>query len=185
MMILRLSRLVPAAAVLALLLVFAAPFACSQVIPSADAGGIKIWAGAAASAFKLDYGDRKLGGITALVDVDTRSGIGLEGEARWLEYHQKANVHVETYSIGARYHRNLNKFQPYAKGLIGFGDFNFPYNYATGRYTVVTMGGGVDYLWKRRVSIRAADLEYHLWPQFTYGSMNDMGLSVGVRVRVF
>ena len=184
MMSLRLIRLVPAAAVLALH-VLASPAVRAQVVPAADAGGMKIWVGGEASAFKLDYGDRKLGGITALVDVDTRRGIGIEGEARWLEYHQVANVHVETYSVGARYHRNLGKFQPYAKGLIGFGNFNFPYNYAYGRYTVITMGGGVDYEWKKRISLRPVDLEYHMWPQFTYGSMNDMGVSMGVRVRVF
>ena len=184
-MTVRLSQIVPAAAALALLLVFVPRSAPAQVVPSADAGGLKIWAGGEASAFKVEYGERKLGGITAVADVDTRRGIGVEGEARWLDFHQVDNEHVETYSIGARYHRNLGKFQPYVKGLIGFGDFNFPYNYATGRYTVVTMGGGLDYLWKRRIAIRAADLEYHMWPQFTYGSMNDMGLSIGVRVRVF
>jgi hypothetical protein len=182
----RLSRLVPAAAALALLIVLVSRPALAQVIPAADAGGFKIWVGGEASAFKFDYGQQKLGGITALADVDTRRGIGVEGEARWLEYRSTNNmVHVESYSVGARYHRNVRRFQPYVKGLIGFGDFNFPYNYAYGRYTLVTMGGGVDYQWKKRISIRAVDMEYHMWPQFTYGSMNDMGVSMGVRVKVF
>ena len=184
-MILRLFRIASAAAALVLLLVVVPHIAHGQVVPSADQGGYKIWAGGGVTASKVDYGDRKLGGIMALADVDTRRGIGLEGEARWLEVHQRADVHIETYSIGARYHYNMGRFQPYAKGLIGFGNFNFPHNYATGRYTVVTMGGGVDYMWKRRISIRAVDLEYHDWPQFTYGSMNDLGLSIGVKVRVF
>lgn len=187
---LRLFRSFPAAAVQVLLLVLALRPAAAQVTPSADAGGFKVWAGGEASAFKFDYGERKLGGITALADVDTRRGLGIEGEARWLEFHQNANVHVETYSVGARYHRNLGRFQPYVKGLIGFGDFNFPYNLGYGRYTVVTMGGGLDYMWKKRISIRAADLEYHMWPQFTPDGvntmdMNDIGVNAGFRIRVF
>jgi hypothetical protein len=178
------TRLVCAAALVLLVFCGVRP-GSAQVVPSADAGGIKIWAGGLASAYDVAYGARKLGGITALVDVDTRRGIGIEGEARWLDFHQVDNLHVETYSIGVRYHRNWGKFQPYAKGLIGFGDFNFPYNYATGRYTVATFGGGIDYQWKRRISIRAADFEYQDWPQFTYGATSTMGISTGVRIRVF
>jgi hypothetical protein len=156
----------------------------AQVVPSGDAGGYRIYAGAAASGFALQYGDRHLGGLNAFVDVDTIRGLGFEAEARLLDYNQKANVHAETYSVGARYHRNWHKFQPYAKGLVGIGDFNFPYNYATGRYTVLTMGGGVDYVWKKRISFRPADFEYQYWPQFTFGSMSSYGVSVGFKVRV-
>ena len=174
-----------ATAVLALLSFVGLPAVSAQVIPSADAGGIKIWAGGTASGFNVQYDSRKLGGLTALVDVDTNHGIGLEGEARWLEFHQLNNLHLETYSIGARYHHNVGRFQPYAKGLIGFGDFNFPYNYAHGRYTVYTMGGGIDYLWKRRITIRAADMEWQYWPQFTFGATSTLGLSIGARIRVF
>jgi hypothetical protein len=175
---------------MALLLAFVSCPALAQVIPAADAGGFKIWAGGTASAFNFDYGNRKLGGITALVDVDTRRGFGVEGEARWLEFNQVANVHVETYSVGGRYHRNVRKFQPYVKALIGFGDFNFPYNLANGRFTVLTMGGGVDYQWKKRISIRAVDMEYQMWPQFTSDGvhttpLSDLGVSMGVRVKVF
>jgi len=179
------SGFVPAAAVLGLLLGIGLRPAAAQVVPSADAGGIKISVGGTASAFNVQYGQRKLAGIAAFADVDTRRGIGIEGEARWLDFHQIADMHIETYSIGARYHRNFGKFQPYGKGLIGYGDMNFPYNYATGRYTVVTMGGGIDYLWKHRLSIRAADFEYQYWPQFTFGSMSTVGVSAGVRYRVF
>jgi hypothetical protein len=157
----------------------------AQVVPAADAGSYRISAGGTVSAFHLQYGDRKLGGITAFVDADTIRGIGLEGEARWLELHQFANMHVETYSVGVRYHRNWRKFQPYAKGLIGIGEVNFPYNYATGSYTVLTMGGGADYLWHHRVGFRVAEFEYQYWPEFTFGSMSSYGISTGIRVRLF
>ena len=82
------------------------------------------------SGYYLQYGQRKMVGITAFVDADTKRRFGIEAEGRWLEYHQTANVHAETYSIGGRYHFDVGRFAPYAKGLVGFGDFNFPYNYA-------------------------------------------------------
>jgi hypothetical protein len=109
----------------------------------------------------------------------------LEAEGRWLEWNQTANVHAETYSIGPRYHRNFGKLQPYAKGMLGFADFNFPYNLATGKYLTITAGGGLDYHLTRRIYIRAADFEYQFWPQFTFGSMSSLGVSSGIRVRVF
>lgn len=157
----------------------------AQVVPAGDAGGYRISVGSTVSGSHLQYGNRKLGGITAFVDADTIRGIGLEGEARWLEFHQFADMHVESYSIGVRYHRNWRKFQPYAKGLVGIGNVNFPYNDATGSYTVLTMGGGADYLWHHRIGFRAADFEYQYWPKFTFGAMSSYSISTGIRVRIF
>jgi hypothetical protein len=171
--------------VVALLGLTATARVAAQVVPAGDEGGYRISAGGLVSGFHLQYGDRKLGGVTAFVDADTIRGLGFEAEARWLDFHQFANMHAETYSAGLRYHRNWRKLQPYAKGLVGFANLNFPYDYGTGRYTVVTMGGGVDYLWKHRVAIRAADFEYQYWPMFTYGSMSSYGISTGLRVRIF
>jgi hypothetical protein len=156
-----------------------------QVVPAGDSGKLLISAGGTGSGYYLQYGARTMVGITGFVDVDTRSPFGLEAEGRWLEWNQTANVHAETYSIGPRYHRNFGKLQPYAKGMLGFADFNFPYNLATGKYLTITAGGGLDYHLTRRIYIRAADFEYQFWPQFTFGSMSSLGVSTGIRVRVF
>ena len=157
----------------------------AQVQPAGDQGGLIVSAGAMGSGYYLQYGQRKIVGITAFVDADTKRRFGIEAEGRWLEYHQTANVHAETYSIGGRYHFDVGRFAPYGKGLIGFGDFNFPYNYAYGRYTVVTAGGGLDFHWTRRVTVRAVDVEYQDWPNFTFGNMNSLGVNAGLRVRIF
>lgn len=157
----------------------------AQVQESGDKGGYTVSAGVTGSGYYLQYGQRKMLGVTGFVDVDTRRRLGIEAEGRWLELHQTANVHAETYSIGPRYHLNFGRFEPYAKGLVGFGSFNFPYNYAHGRYFVVTAGGGLDYRLTRRITIRAADVEYQDWPQFTYGSMTSMGVSAGIRIGLF
>jgi hypothetical protein len=157
----------------------------AQVVPSATSGDFKLSAGGTGSGYFLQYGERKMVGVSGFVDADLRRGIGIEGEGRWVEFNQTANVHVETYSIGLRYRMNFGRFQPYAKGLVGFGDFNFPYDYAHGRYLVVTGGGGVDYRWTRRIHVRVADVEYQDWPQFTYGSMSAASVSAGLRVGIF
>jgi len=163
---------------------FAGP-ARAQVIYSGDKGGLSIWAGATGSGYYVQYGERKMAGVAALVDIDTRRRLGIEAEGRWVEFRQSADVHVETYSIGARYHFNLRRFDPYVKGLAGFGDYNFPYNLATGRFFAATGGAGLDIRLSPRVYLRAADAEYQYWPQFTFGAMTTLSGSVGLRVRVF
>ena len=156
-----------------------------QVVPAGDAGRLVVSAGGTGSGYYLQYGERKMLGITGFVDVDSRSPFGLEFEGRWLEWNQTALVHTETFSAGPRYHHDFGNLQPYAKGMLGYGYFNFPYNLAQGQYLTVTAGGGLDYHIRRRIYIRAADIEYQYWPQFTYGGMSSFGVSAGLRVRVF
>jgi hypothetical protein len=69
--------------------------------------------------------------------------------------------------------------------MVGFGEFNFPYHFAHGSYLLVAAGGGVDYRLSRRWSVRLADVEYQNWPQFTFGSMTSVGVSAGIRYRIF
>jgi hypothetical protein len=157
----------------------------AQVAESADAGRAFVWVGASGSGYTLQYGQRKMLGVTAFVDSDTIRHFGIEGECRMLEFHQTQNVHAETYLGGVRYHFNVGRFQPYAKGLAGLGEFNFTYNYAHGSYLVIAPGAGIDYRLSRRVSVRAVDFEYQYWPQFTFGAMSSVGISTGLRFRVF
>jgi hypothetical protein len=156
-----------------------------QVTESATAGRATLWIGASASGYYIQYGEIKELGASGFFDADTVRRFGIEGEGRWLEYHKTADVHIETYMAGPRYHFNVGRFQPYAKGLIGVGYFNFPYGYAHGSYLVTTGGAGVDYHLSRRWSVRVADVEYQYWPQFTYGAMSSVGVSSGIRYRIF
>jgi hypothetical protein len=162
--------------------------AFSQVVPSGDAGGYNLTVGATASGDYLGYGARKMIGVAAIADLDTKRRIGIEGEAQWLVFHQTANVHTTTYLIGPRYHMTFGRFQPYAKGLIGFGQFNYPgypSSLGTDNDFVVAPGGGLDFRVTKRIRIRVADFECQIWPQFHYGTLNSYGLSTGIRVRIF
>jgi hypothetical protein len=155
-----------------------------QSVESANAGGVSVWIGAGASGYYLQYGGVKNLGLTGFVDADSIRRWGIEGEGRWLDYHQTANIHAETYLAGPRYHFNVGRLQPYVKGLAGVGKFNFPYNYAYGSYFVIAPGAGMDYRLTRRVSVRA-DFEYQYWPQFTFGPMSSSGVTTGIRYRIF
>lgn len=157
----------------------------AQVAYSGDAGGFSLSAGVEASGYEVQYGQQKLLGVTAIIDADTRRRIGIEAEGRWLQFHETNGLHAATYTVGPRFHLSRGKLQLYVKGLVGVGEFTFPYNYAHGSYLVVAPGGGVDYRWKRRLSIRLADVEYQYWPQFTYGAMSSYGISVGFRYHIF
>jgi hypothetical protein len=159
--------------------------AFAQVVPSADAGGARLTVGATATGYALQYGQRKMFGVAAIADLDTNRRIGIEGEAQWLIFHQTANVHTATYLIGPRYHMTFGRFQPYAKGLVGFGQFNYPYNLGQDTDLVIAPGGGVDFRLTRKVRLRLADFEYQFWPQFHYGALSSYGVSSGVRVRIF
>jgi hypothetical protein len=159
--------------------------ATGQVVPSADAGGARLTVGATATGYALQYGERKMLGVAAIADLDTSRRIGIEGEAQWLIFHQTASVHTATWLIGPRYHMTFGRFQPYAKGLAGFGQFNYPYNLGQDTDLVIAPGSGVDFRLTRRIRLRLADFEYQFWPQFHYGALSSFGVSSGVRVRIF
>jgi hypothetical protein len=172
------------AAILAVCLAASHP-ASGQVVPAGDAGGSSLTVGATATGYALQYGDRKMLGMAAIVDLDTKRRTGFEGEAQWLIFHQTANVHTTTWLIGPRYHLTFGRWQPYAKGLVGFGQFNYPYNLGQDTDLVIAPGGGIDYRITHRVRVRLADFEYQFWPQFHYGALSSYGISSGIRVRIF
>ena len=160
--------------------------ASAQVVESADAGGLRMSAGVTVSGYYVGYGERKLLGYTGFVDIGPRGFLGIEAEARQLVFNQLADVHVATYLAGPRYpFREVGRFQPYAKALIGVGEFNFTYNYAHGSYLVIAPGGGVDYRLNGRMRLRLADFEYQSWPQFTFGAIPSYGVSTGVKFLIF
>lgn len=156
-----------------------------QTVPDGDAGRLRVSAGVEGSGVYLQYGVRTMGGVTGFVDLDAQNSFGVEMEGRWVELNQRANVHTETYSVGPRYHHSFGNLQAYGKGMVGFGDFNFPYDLARGRFLVATAGGGLDVKLRRRLYVRVADVEYQCWPQFTYGAMSSFVVSAGLRVQVF
>ena len=71
-------------------------------------------------------------------------GDGLEGEARWLNYHTSEQVTEANYLGGVRVMlwKPDSRFQPYGKFLAGVGHITFPFQYATGNYLAMAPGAG-------------------------------------------
>ena len=180
------------AAVLAvsLFLTGAACRAPAQAVPAGDQEGLTIFAGATGSGQYLQYGQRKMLGITGFVDADTRNHLGYTVEGSWIIFHQTKELHTSSISGGLRYRLSKGKLEPYVKVLAGVGEYNAPYNLATGSFLVVTGGAGIDYNLSHRFRLRVADFEYTSWPQFTPTTgntlaMTTMTVSSGIKIRIF
>ena len=162
--------------------------AAGQVVPAGDEGGVRLSVGVAASGFTLNYGEQKLLGGTVFLESDTRRHLSAEAEVRTLKFHDTNDISATTYLAGMRYFRDFGRFQPYAKGLAGFGHANLAFSLGQANSLVITPGGGVDFLLTRRIHLRLADFEYQLWPQAVYGTaaaFHSIGISSGIRFRVF
>jgi hypothetical protein len=168
-----------------LLTAIAASSLRGQATATASASGVAISAGGGYTNYQADYGKRRLGGYFLFADYDRTQHWGAEFEARMLRFNQEFNTHQTTFLIGPRYTYHRPRFNAYAKLLVGPGLFHFPYDYAEGSYFVLAPGGGVEIpLGESRFTVRAADIEYQSWPNFTYGGLHPWGYSGGLSFRV-
>lgn len=157
----------------------------AQAIPAGVGPGPHVMAGGGYSLFESDYGKRKLGGVTVWADANITYRWGLEAEARWLRQNKDPNGSDQsTYLAGPRYSILTHNLRPYAKTLVGIGHFNFPFGYASGNYLVVAPGGGVEWHHKR-FALKLVDVEYQMWPQFSYGALHPYGVSAGITFRLW
>lgn len=159
---------------------YSASVAGAQALPTATGPGQSIVIGVGASAYRIEYGQRWLGGPQAWVDYNPLLRLGIEGEARLLDLNEDLGTHASTLLVGPRVVLFRGGVEPYVKALVGSGHLSFPYRYAQGNYLVVAGGGGVDLHFGSRLQIRLFDVEYQRWPEFTFGSMSSFGISTGI-----
>ncbi len=119
---------------------------------------------------QMDYGQHHNLGVGAYGDFDYHIwrdfGVGVEGEARFLNFRAKSGVTAENFLGGPRVtYRFRRHLLPYGKFLVGGSRFHYPsfiskqsYNYTTFAY-----GGGLDIPFNRHITIRPADFEYQHW----------------------
>jgi len=178
---------------LSLLLAATALSARAQVVPAATGRQLSITAGALASAFQPDYegglvaspSPYRLYGAGAFVDVRFNRWFQVEAEGRWLRFNQFLNIDEANYLLGPRIPiHTFRRFTPYAKVLAGLGKMTFEYNEATGSFTDIAYGGGVDFKLTRRISARG-DFEYQQWPKWVNGSLYPYGASAGISYKIF
>lgn len=142
-------------------------------------------------------------GVGSFADFRVWHSLGLELEGRTIQFEQQENVRQDILSGGLRYAFPMprlakDRLIPYGKWLVGDGSADFPrytYRTATQRqhdtFTVMTVGGGADYVLTHRVLMRA-EFEYQWW--FDYGRgltepglgiANPRGFSIGAAYRFF
>ncbi len=184
----KIKKLLPCAffTMLALLLGSQSRDLCAQVKPAALRSPFSLTVGGTVSGFAPDYVPNKLIGAGAYVDVNIFHGIGVEAEGRWQRFNSYQNITQDNYLIGPRVKvLSFWKARPYVKVLGGFSTMNFEQNVASGRFSTLAGGGGIDLQLTRRITIRAVDAEYQWWPKFLGGNLKPYGVSVGVGYRVF
>lgn len=167
----------------------------AQVVAAGRGGNQQLFAGGYFSDFSPDYGYQRLYGIGAFVDYNLTPRLGAEAEARFLRFNQLSNIHEDNYLVGPKVNFRKKKYIFYGKGLLGVGEFNFPFNAAHGGYFAVALGGGVDYRLSHRFYVRG-DYEYQIWPGFVGppdapstanrpNGLSPNGFSVGMSYRIF
>ena len=158
----------------------------AQAIATASGPGSYVAVGGGFSSFQADYGKRDITGGVIYADVNPQWRVGLEGEARFLRYHTFEDVTESNYLGGVRVAiLPPRRWRPYAKFLAGMGKITLPFNYAHGSFLAYAPGAGIDVALSDRFTVRAVDVEYQHWPQFTYGQLHPYGLSAGVSIRLW
>lgn len=158
----------------------------AQALAAASGPGSYIAVGAGLSGFNSDYGKQKLAGALVIVDAQPHWRVGFEGEARFLNLHNRQQLTETTYLGGLRVELlpRPGRWNPYAKFLAGAGEITLPYGYAHGSFLTYAPGAGVDLALSDRLSLRLVDVEYQRWPQFTYGSLKPYGVSTAIMFRL-
>lgn len=183
-----------AAALICLFLSAGSWIARAQVVPSATRNQMTVSVGGLGSMFQPNYAGNgvpaestnRLYGWGGYVDVSLRHWIQIEAEARWLRFNAKENIREDNYLIGPRVPLpRYKRLHPYAKALFGYGRMNFQYNYAYGRFADIALGGGVDVPLTKRLTLRAVNFEYQMWPNWINGTLKPYGGDVGISYRVF
>lgn len=131
-------------------------------------------------------------GLGAYADFDYRIwrsvGVGLEGEARFLNFHTTGGLFEENFLGGPRITYLVGShWTPYVKFLVGGSRFRYPnppYGTNVYNYTTFAGGGGLDYKLTRRITIRPADFEYQHW-SFPPTGLTPWVYSAGVSYRFF
>jgi hypothetical protein len=169
-------------------------YCLGQVEDSATAGSVPLSVGGSFSYFDASYGSIKTAGLGAFIDYSPllAGNLGVEGEGRWLMFGGAHNFSEYNYLVGPRYRFDYKsqKYQPYAKFLVGAGEMNFPYHLAHGGYFVLAPGGGIDISLKEHWKVRA-DYEFQFWPGapgipgIKSASFHPNGVSVGFVYRLF
>jgi hypothetical protein len=159
--------------------------AAAQALPTATGPGSEIQVGVQLSGYHINYGERYIGGGAIYANTNLNARYGIEAEARTFRLHEDEGIHDTTYLIGPRFSPMRGELRPYAKLLLGRGEFSYPFTYATGSYFVIAPGFGVDWnVHNGPLTVRVIDVEIQDWAGFSFGPLKPVGLSTGISWRI-
>jgi opacity protein-like surface antigen len=179
--------------ILIVVALLAAP-ATAQVNPSAFRNARSFWVGAEYSNVNASFpyqSNSRLSGVGVFADFNWNAHIGVEGDARFLNYGGFYGETESSYLAGPRYlFTPWHRVQPYVKTLIGDGKIHYPFEIGDASYFAVAPGAGVNYRLSRRWLIRG-EYEYQFWlnsPGFSNEPANQLtpnGFHIGIAYRPF
>jgi outer membrane protein with beta-barrel domain len=150
----------------------------AQALPTASrAGDLQVGAGYAFA--KPDYVQQTFQGVSAYADFDLRPHFGIEAEFHQVDTTTGDEMYERTYEIGGRYLRTYGPLVPYVKGMIGRGDFNYPYGLAVLSYNLFAGGAGVDVKLGPYLRVRG-EYEYQKWRSFPNGGLAPQIVTIGI-----
>ena len=164
-----------------LLSIFGTRPCAAQALPTATGPGTFSQVGLQLSDYRMNYGQRSVGGAALYFDANLTARYGIESEVRTLRLREDSGVSQTTYLAGPRFSPMRGQFRPYAKLLLGRGEFTYPFSYAKGSYFVVAPGAGVDWQMPHsRLTVRVIDVEIQDWPGFSFGPLRPVAISAGI-----
>lgn len=150
----------------------------SQAIPTASRVA-DAQVGVGYSFASPDYVQQTFQGYAIYGDFDFKRHLGVEAE-----FHQvfsgNGDLSFErTYDIGGRYFRHYGPLMPYAKAMIGRGDFNYPFGYTELGYYMFAGGAGADLNLGPHFRVRG-EYEFQKWINFPNGGFTPQIVTFGV-----
>jgi hypothetical protein len=112
-------------------------------------------------------------------DFDFRPHLGVEAELHQVYSTNGDRSYERTYDIGGRYFRTYGPLVPYVKGMIGRGDFNYPFGQTNLGYTMYTAGAGADFKFGPYLRARG-EYEFQKWAGFTNGTLTPQLITIGI-----
>jgi len=140
--------------------------------------------GAGFSFAQPDYEPKTIMGYSIYGDYDFTAHFGIEGDIHMINVITPTDIAENSYLLGPRYVFHKGRFHPYAKALLGLGVFTFQPTFPTSptsssTHKMYAFGGGLDFAAKRRLNVRAFDLEYQRWPGFGASGLTPLVITVG------
>ena len=149
-----------------------------QAIPTASRMA-DVQIGVGYSLARPDYVQQTFPGFAIYGDFDFRPHFGVEAE-----FHQAYSTNGDlslqrTYEIGGRYLRTYGPLVPYAKAMIGRGDFRYPFDQTELSYNMFAGGVGADVKLGPYLRVRG-EYEFQKWTSFPNGGLTPQIVTIGV-----